>query len=111
MNDKENDKLRPDAAKGIDEYQNAVALQYDGKGAPKVTATGSGVLAEDIIELARELGIPLYENKELTEMLTLLDLGDEITHDLYIIIAQIIALAYKIKGTEPDFPIGSLEAR
>lgn len=107
MKDKEKGSSKVDIenAKGINEYQKAVALQYDGKGAPKVTATGSGVLAEDIIELARELGIPLYENKELTEMLTLLDLGDEIPHDLYIIIAQIIALAYKVKGTQPAFPI------
>ena len=67
-----------------------------------VTATGEGAIAEDIIALARELGIPLYENPELTDMLAMLELGDEIPHELYIIIAQIIALAYNIKGITPN---------
>ncbi|MBT5293030.1 MAG: flagellar biosynthesis protein FlhB [Cellvibrionales bacterium] len=86
----------------VNAYQKAIALQYEGVGAPVVTATGEGVIAEDIIALARELGIPLYENPELTEMLAMLELGDEIPHELYIIIAQIIALAYNIKGIIPD---------
>ena len=82
---------------GIDAYKKAVALQYDGQSAPTVTATGEGQLANDIIALARDLKIPLYENAELTEMLATLDLGDQIPHELYIIIAQIIALAYNLK--------------
>lgn len=92
----------PQYQRGVNAYQKAIALKYDGAGAPIVTATGEGVVAEDIIALARELGIPLYENPELTEMLAMLELGDEIPHELYIIIAQIIALAYKIKGVIPD---------
>lgn len=87
--------------KGISLYQKAVALQYDGRTAPQVTATGAGDIAEEIIALAKELEIPLYENAELTEMLSLLELGDHIPHDLYVIIAQIIALAYKVKGEIP----------
>ena len=89
------------ARDAIEHYQRAVALQYDGKTAPSITATGSGQLADDIIALAREHGIPLYENAELTEMLAMLDLGDKIPHELYIIIAQIIALAYKLQGKHP----------
>ncbi|MBT8139389.1 MAG: EscU/YscU/HrcU family type III secretion system export apparatus switch protein [Gammaproteobacteria bacterium] len=82
----------------IEQYQRAIALQYDGKRAPQVTASGSGQLAEEIIALARASGVPLYENAELTEMLAALDLGEQIPHELYVIIAQIIALAYKISG-------------
>jgi len=82
---------------GIDAYKKAIALQYDGQSAPTVTASGEGQLADDIIALARDLKIPLYENAELTEMLATLDLGDQIPHELYIIIAQIIALAYNLK--------------
>ena len=88
--------------RGVNAYQKAVALKYEGSGAPIVTASGEGAIAEDIIALARELGVPLYENPELTEMLAMLELGDEIPHELYIIIAQIIALAYKIKGVIPE---------
>lgn len=95
-----NDELSKKQA--VNAYQKAIALQYEGVGAPVVTATGEGATAEEIIALARELGIPFYENPELTEMLALLELGDEIPHELYIIIAQIIALAYNIKGVIPD---------
>ena len=44
--------------------KKAVALFYDGQNAPAVTAAGSGELAEQIIELAREHGIPLFENEQ-----------------------------------------------
>jgi flagellar biosynthesis protein len=87
---------------GIDAYKKAVALQYDGNTAPTVTASGEGALADEIIALARDLKIPLYENAELTEMLATLDLGDQIPHELYIIIAQIIALAYNLKEQRPE---------
>lgn len=81
----------------LDSYRKAVALKYDGHTAPEVTATGTGSVAAEIIELARANGIPLYENTELTEMLSLLDLGEKIPQELYLIIAQIIALAYNLK--------------
>mgnify|MGYP006065855301 FL=1 len=71
-----------------------------------MTATGEGALAEEILALARELEVPIYENAELVEMLSALDLGDEIPHDLYVIIAQIIALAYKLKGDHIENPLG-----
>ena len=100
MKDDQDDLQRKKQAANA--YQKAIALQYEGVGAPVVTATGEGAIAEDIIALARELGIPLYENPELTDMLAILELGDEIPHELYIIIAQIIALAYNIKGITPN---------
>ena len=100
MTDKPDDLRKKKHA--VNAYQKAVALQYEGVGAPVVTATGEGAIAEDIIALARELGIPLYENPELTDMLAMLELGDEIPHELYIIIAQIIALAYNIKGIKTN---------
>ena len=100
MKDNQDDLQRKKQAANA--YQKAIALQYEGVGAPVVTATGEGAIAEDIIALARELGIPLYENPELTDMLAILELGDEIPHELYIIIAQIIALAYNIKGITPN---------
>ncbi|MGB5323870.1 MAG: EscU/YscU/HrcU family type III secretion system export apparatus switch protein [Pseudomonadales bacterium] len=87
----------------MEQYQRAVALQYDGKRAPTITASGSGQLAEDIIALAREHGVPLYENAQLTELLAVLDLGEQIPHELYLVIAQIIALAYKISGKTVPF--------
>lgn len=90
-------KKEDESQQAINAYQKAIALQYEGRGAPLVTAAGEGFVAEQIIDLARQLGVPLYENAELTELLSMLELGDEIPHDLYVIIAQIIALAYSLK--------------
>lgn len=86
----------------INDLQKAVALLYDGKNAPKVTATGSGDIAEEIIALAREHEVPLFENAELLNLLAAIDLGDEIPEALYLSVAQIIAFAYKIQGKTID---------
>ena len=84
--------------------QQAVALFYDRKSAPRVTAKGSGALAEEIIALALEHDVPLQENPELVGLLSLLDLGEEIPHELYVTIAHIIAFAYMLKDKTPPAP-------
>ncbi len=77
-----------------DKPKKAVALEWDGFTAPKVTAKGSGELAEQILAIARAHDIPLQENTPLVELLSQLDLGDEIPETLYVAVAQIIAFAY-----------------
>ncbi len=80
----------------------AVALHYDGKEAPRITAQGTGELAEQIIALAKEHGIPLQEDAALVSLLSKLDLGDEIPQALYMAAAEIIAFAYILKGKIPE---------
>jgi flagellar biosynthesis protein len=80
----------------------AVALQYDGKNAPKVTAKGTNEIAEQIIALAREHGIPIFENSDLLTLLSQLDLGDEIPQLLYRAVAEVIAFAYILTGKTPE---------
>lgn len=80
----------------------AVALHYDGKEAPRVTAKGTGELAEKIIALAKEHGIPLQEDAALISLLSKLDLGDEIPPALYTAVAEIIAFAYILNGKVPE---------
>lgn len=82
--------------------KKAVALHYDGKNAPAVTAAASGELAEQIIELARQHGIPLFENETLLQLLVDIGVGEEIPETLYLCIAQVIAFAYKIQGKFPE---------
>lgn len=84
-----------------DADKQAVALAYDGHGAPKVTAEGSGELAEQIIAIAREHGVPLFENPQLLALLQQVGLGEEIPETLYLCIAQVIAFAYRIQGKFP----------
>lgn len=76
----------------------AVALKWEGNGAPKVTAKGRGEAAERILALAREHDIPLQHEKGLVELLLLVDLDHEIPQNLYVAVAEIIAFAYSLKG-------------
>ena len=80
----------------------AVALEYDGKNAPRVTATGSGATAQRIIDIAREHGVPLREDPDLLTLLAKLELGDEIPRTLYVTVAHVIAWAYVLTGKQPD---------
>lgn len=79
----------------------AVALQYDGTSAPRVTAKGRDRVAEQIIELAQQHRIPLQENEPLAGMLARLELGEEIPEALYLAVAQVIAFAYHLSGKQP----------
>lgn len=79
----------------------AIALQYDGENAPIVTASGEGAIAEEILRIAREHNIPLRENALLAEMLSDLNLGEEIPPMLYRVIAEVIAYAYLVSGKVP----------
>lgn len=80
----------------------AVALSYDGKRAPTVSAEGSGDLAEQIIALARQHGVPLFENAPLLALLQEVGLGEEIPETLYLCIAQVMAFAFRIQGKTPE---------
>lgn len=82
----------------------AIALQYDGENAPVVTATGEGDIAQEIIRIAKEHGVPLREDIALAAMLSELELGEEIPPLLYRVIAEIIAYTYLVAGKVPkDF--------
>jgi flagellar biosynthesis protein len=81
--------------------KRAIALEYDGNSAPHITAIGHDALAEQIIAMARENGVPMMENRELAALLSQLELGDEIPETLYRCVAQIIAFAYRLRGRVP----------
>jgi len=81
--------------------KSAVALHYDEKHAPRITAKGSGKLAEEIIAVAREHDVPLHEDSELNALLSQLELGDEIPRELYIAVAEVLAFAYMLTGKVP----------
>jgi len=82
--------------------KKAVALYYDGRQAPRVTAKGANAIAEEIIAIARAHGVPLFENRELAGLLSTLELDDSIPEVLYLCIAQIIAFVYTLKDKTPQ---------
>ncbi len=72
--------------------KRAAALQYEKNyDAPIVTASGIGVIADKIVELAEENKVPVVENEELANLLTNVDVGNSIPVELYDAVAQIIA--------------------
>ncbi|MGR9053318.1 MAG: EscU/YscU/HrcU family type III secretion system export apparatus switch protein [Gammaproteobacteria bacterium] len=85
-------------------YHNAdlaVALEYDGNNAPKITAKGEGLTAERILEIAERHGIPLRSEPELARILARVPLGEEIPRELYVAVAEVIAFAYFLSGKSP----------
>lgn len=80
----------------------AVALSYDGVSSPKITAKGSDLVAAEIIALAKESGIYIHQNPDLSHFLQKLEIGEEIPKELYLLIAELIAFAYMLDGKFPD---------
>ncbi len=76
----------------------AVALQYDGSAAPRVTAKGQGEVADKIIETARNAGVPVEENALLAQALSCVELDDHIPEDLYKAVAQVIGFVLRLRG-------------
>lgn len=78
--------------------KRAVALKYEMgiDNAPYVIASGKGLLAEKIIEIAQEHGVPLYEDKELASVLSALELKTEIPNELFRAVAEVLAFIYRM---------------
>jgi flagellar biosynthesis protein len=82
----------------------AVALRYAGAEqgsdhqAPSVTAKGRGEVAEKILAIARENGVPVREDKDLVALLSACDLGDEIPTELFTAVAELLTYLYRVNG-------------
>jgi flagellar biosynthesis protein len=76
----------------------AIALHYNGNGAPRIVAKGGGLVADKIIETAREHRIPLEEDAALAASLSRLDLGTEVPRELYVAVAHVLAFAWAVTG-------------
>lgn len=82
---------------GREARRRAVAMRYrqEMEHAPRVVAKGQGDVAERIIALAREHGIPLHEDKDLVQLLGLLEIDVEVPPDLYRALAEVLAHVYR----------------
>ena len=82
--------------------KKAVALGYNQQKqtAPKVLASSKGEGAKKMISLAKEHGVPIKEDEDLVEILSKLDLGDEIPENMYKAVAEVFAFIYKMANDE-----------
>ena len=82
--------------------KQAVALEYNpSEDAPKVIASGRGILAEKIIEKAQENDVPIHRDDKLADTLSRLDIGDMIPPEVYEVVAEILVFVDsmdKLKG-------------
>jgi flagellar biosynthesis protein len=80
--------------------KKTVALKYepDQDRAPRIVAKGTGPVADKILELAREHGIPVKDDPDLVEVLSRLDIQEQIPAELYVIVAELLAFVYKLNG-------------
>ena len=79
-----------------DEPRRATALHYEGQGAPKVVASGRGLIADRIVEVAREAGVPIKQDAALANALSQLELDEQIPEALYVAVAESLAWAYAL---------------
>lgn len=92
--------------KGKKPGKSAVALRYnpDKDYTPIVVASGHGHVAEKIINLADENGVPIYRDDSATALLTMLNVGQGIPPDLYQLVAgiyvQVMRIAKDNKGQQ-----------
>ena len=81
--------------------QMAVALAYQSnEAAPKVVAQGRGLIAQAIIERAKQHGVYVHESEELVGLLMQVDLDQYIPPQLYVAVAELLAWLYRIEHGE-----------
>ena len=80
----------------------AAAIKYDSdkNAAPAITASGKGTIAEKIIALAHEQGIPIKNDPDLIQVLSKLKVGSEIPVELYRAVAEILAFVYSLNENQ-----------
>jgi flagellar biosynthesis protein len=78
--------------------EKAVALKYDKEknSAPQLKAKGSGKSAQKIIQIAKENGVPLKKDADLVELLSQVELDEEVPPQMYKAVAEIFSFLYKI---------------
>jgi flagellar biosynthesis protein len=77
--------------------EKAVALKYDKEknSAPVVSAKGKGKTAAKIIQIAKENDVPLRKDEDLVELLSQVELDNEIPPEMYKAIAEVFSFIYK----------------
>lgn len=81
-----------------EKMKRAVALKYEENihSAPIITAKGKGIVADKIIDAAKEHGVPIYEDSKLVEMLDQINLNEMIPENLFQAVAEVFAFIYRL---------------
>jgi len=88
------DKI-PDAKR---DNKSAVAIRYNVEKdkAPLILASGRGAVADEILRIADDNKVPLYEDPDLAKLLSKLQIDTEIPSDLYVLVAEVLFFVYQL---------------
>ena len=92
--------MKADMDPSTNKQKQAVVLRYEPKKdrAPNITGKGRGYLAEKILDLARQHDIPIRQDKNLLQILSRLDLHQEVPAEVYKAVAEILAFIYRLSN-------------
>lgn len=76
----------------------AIRYDHDKDAVPRVVAKGQGIVAERIVELAKEHGVTIHEDPDLVAMLCKLDVDQMIPRNLFLAVAEVMAYVYRINN-------------
>ncbi|GEL75893.1 EscU/YscU/HrcU family type III secretion system export apparatus switch protein [Tenuibacillus multivorans] len=77
--------------------KEVIALGYNSQDdeAPKVVAKGKGLIAEEILEIADQADVPIYEDETLMQLMDEININEKIPEDLYQAVAEVFAFIYQ----------------
>ena len=88
----------------ITDQKAAAALRYK-QGidpAPRLVAKGVGIIAEKILEAAKEAGVPIHEDPDLLALLMTLNIDEVIPPEMYVAVAEVLAYIYRMNNRMPE---------
>jgi flagellar biosynthesis protein len=83
--------------------KTAAALAYDqpnSDGAPRVVAKGYGIVADMIVQRAKEAGLYVHESPEMVSLLMQVDLDSKIPPQLYQAVAELLAWLHQLEAAD-----------
>jgi len=85
-----------------DNINKAATLQYKGRKTPIVSALGENEKAQELLALAQKHDIPVYEDEDLVNILSQIDIGDAIPPELFEWVASALAFSFFAKNEVPE---------
>lgn len=82
-----------------DPQKTSIALSYNGSGAPVISASGTGLIAEEILDRAKQAGVPVIEDARLASLLATIPLGEEIPEELYEAVAKVLVFVLRLESS------------
>ncbi|WP_233865158.1 EscU/YscU/HrcU family type III secretion system export apparatus switch protein [Paraburkholderia adhaesiva] len=84
--------------------KTAAVLAYDTPaatdGAPRVVAKGYGIVADTIIQRAKEAGLYVHQSPEMVRLLMQVDLDSKIPPQLYQAVAELLAWLHGLEAAD-----------